>query len=297
MKILQCVPNFSEGRDPSFLSELELVLKEFPVKVLDLSMDADHNRADCTFLGDPDAVEACAVAVTSRAVELIDMRQHTGSHPRMGAVDVVPFVPIRDMTMDEAAAIARRFGKAFAEQHGIPVFYYEEAAASEARRNLVDVRRGGYEGMAEKLQDAAWTVDAGPQEFNAKSGVTAVGARMPLIAFNVNLETDDLEVAKKIANAVRHIGGGLRYVKAMGLSLEDRGIVQVSMNLVNYQKTPIHRALELVRAEAARYGVLVKECELVGMVPIEALEEVASYYLQIPGFNAKQVIEYHLLPD
>ena len=297
MKILECVPNFSAGRDPSFLNELELVLKEFPVKVLDLSMDADHNRADCTFLGDPDAVEACALAVTSRAVELIDMRQHKGSHPRMGAVDVVPFVPIRGLTMAEAAAIARRFGKAFAERHGIPVFYYEEACTSEARRNLVDVRRGEYEGMAEKLQDPAWTVDAGPQAFNERSGVTAVGARMPLIAFNVNLETDDLEVAKKIANAVRHIGGGLRYVKAMGLSLEDRGTVQVSMNLVNYQRTPIHRAVELIRAEAARYGVLVKECELVGLVPIEALEEVVSYYLQIPGFNAKQVIEYHLLPD
>jgi glutamate formiminotransferase len=297
MKILQCVPNFSEGRDPSFLSELELVLKEFPVKVLDLSMDADHNRADCTFLGDPDAVEACALAVTSRAVELIDMRQHTGSHPRMGAVDVVPFVPIRDVTMDEAAAIARRFGKVFAETHGIPVFYYEEACTDEARRNLVDVRRGGYEGMAEKLRDPAWIVDAGPQAFNERSGVTAVGARMPLIAFNVNLQTGDLEVARKIANAVRHIGGGLRFVKAMGLSLEDRGIVQVSMNLVNYQQTPIPRAVELVRAEAARYGVPVIECELVGMVPIEALEEVVSYYLQIPGFNAKQVIEYHLLPD
>jgi len=296
-KILQCVPNFSEGRDPSFLTELELVLKEFPVNVLDLSMDADHNRADCTFLGDPDAVEACATAVASRAVELIDMRQHRGSHPRMGAVDVVPFVPIRGLTMAEAVAIARRFGKAFAERHGIPVFYYEEACTSEARRNLADVRRGEYEGMAEKLQDPAWAVDAGPQVLNERSGVTAVGARMPLVAFNVNLQTDDLEVAKKIANAVRHTGGGLRYVKAMGLSLEDRGIVQVSMNLVDYRRTPIHRALELIRAEAARYGVLVKECELVGMVPIEALEEVVSYYLQIPGFNAKQVIEYHLLPD
>jgi glutamate formiminotransferase / 5-formyltetrahydrofolate cyclo-ligase len=297
MKILQCVPNFSEGRDLGFLNELELVLKEFPVKVLDLSRDADHNRADCTFLGEPDAVEACALAVTSRAVELIDMRRHEGSHPRMGAVDVVPFVPIRGLTMDDAVAIARRFGTAFAERHGIPVFFYEEAASGESRRNLVDVRRGGYEGMAEKLQDPAWIVDAGPQAFNEKSGVTAVGARMPLIAFNVNLQTGDLEVARKIANAVRNVGGGLHYVKAMGLSLADRGIVQVSMNLVDYRRTPIHRAVELVRVEAARYGVLVTECELVGMVPIEALEEVVSYYLQIPDFNVKQVIEYHLLPD
>lgn len=297
MKILQCVPNFSEGRNPNFLKELETVLKQFPVKILDLSMDKDHNRADATFLGSPEAVEACAMAVTSRAVELIDMRNHKGSHPRMGAVDVIPFVPIRGMTMEEAVGIARRFGRAFAEKHRIPVFFYEEACTSEARRNLADIRKGEYEGMPKKLQDPAWRVDAGPQVLNAKSGVTAVGARMPLIAFNVNLHTGDLEIAKKIANAVRHIGGGLRYVKAMGLSLEDKGIVQVSMNLVNYQKTPIHRAVELIKAEAARYGVLVKECELVGMVPIEALEEVVSYYLQLPGFNAKQIIEYHLLPD
>ncbi len=297
MRILQCVPNFSEGRDPSFLKELEVVLKRFPVKILDLSMDKDHNRADSTFLGAPEAVEAAAMAVTSRAVELIDMRQHKGSHPRMGAVDVVPFIPIRGMTMPEAVEISRRFGKAFAEKHQIPMFFYEEACTSEARRNLADIRKGEYEGMAKKLGDPAWTVDAGPQHLNEKSGVTAVGARMPLIAFNVNLHTSDLEVAKRIANAVRHVGGGLRYVKAMGLSLKDQGIVQVSMNLVNYQKTPIHRAVELVKAEAARYGVLVKECELVGMVPIEALEEVVSYYLQIPGFNAKQIIEYHLLPD
>jgi glutamate formiminotransferase len=199
--------------------------------------------------------------------------------------------------MAEAVEIARRFGRAFAERHGIPVFFYEEACSSEGRRNLADIRRGEYEGMAQKLQEPAWTVDAGPQVRSDKSGVTAVGARMPLIAFNVNLHTDDLEVAKRIANAVRHIGGGLRYVKAMGLRLEGKGIVQVSMNLVNYQKTPIHRAVELIKTEAARYGVLVKECELVGMMPIEALEEVASYYLQIPGFSAKQVIEYHLIPE
>lgn len=297
MKILECVPNFSEGRDPGFLGELEAVLERFPVRVLDLSMDADHNRADCTFLGEPEAVEQCALAVASRAVELIDMRQHTGAHPRMGAVDVVPFVPIRGLTMEETVEIARRFGNAFAAQHAVSVFFYEEACTDEARRNLADVRRGEYEGMAEKLADPAWTVDAGPQSLNERSGVTAVGARMPLIAFNVNLQTDDLDVAKSIAGAVRHAGGGLRYVKAMGLRLEDQGIVQVSMNLVDYRRTPIHRALELVRAEAMRYGVTVKGCELVGMVPLEALQEVASYYLQIPGFELTQVIEHHLLPD
>jgi glutamate formiminotransferase len=297
MKILQCEPNFSEGRDPNFLAELTEVLQPFPVKVLDLSMNQDHHRADVTFLGAPEAVEAAAMAVTSRAVELIDMRKHKGSHPRMGAVDVVPFIPIRGMTMVEAVEVARRFGRAFAERHGVPVFFYGEACTEEGRRNLADIRKGEYESMPRKLVDPAWTVDAGPQAFNERSGVTAVGARMPLIGLNVNLHTGDLEVARKIASAVRHAGGGLRFVKAMGLKLEEKGIVQVSMNLVNYQRTPIHRAVELVRSEAARYGVLVKECELVGMVPVEALAEVVSYYLQIPGFSSRQITEYHLLPD
>jgi glutamate formiminotransferase len=296
-QILQCVPNFSEGRDPAFRRELKLVLGRFPVKVLDLSMDADHNRADCTFLGAPAAVEECAAALCARGIELIDMRTHTGSHPRMGAIDVVPFVPIRGLAMEDAIEVARRFGREFAQRHGVPVFFYEEACTSEARRNLADVRRGEYEGMAAKLEDPDWAVDAGPQAFNERSGVTAVGARMPLIAFNVNLGTDDLAIAKAIAAAVRHSSGGLRYVKAMGLEVADRGLVQVSMNLVDYRRTPIHRALELVRSEAARYGVSVRECELVGMAPLEALAEAAGYYLQIPGFDSAKVIEHHLLDE
>ena len=297
MRILQCVPNFSEGRDPRFLDELRLVLGRYPVKTLDLSMDPDHNRADCTFLGAPEAVEECAAALTARAVELIDMRKHTGSHPRMGAVDVVPFVPIRGMEMAEAVEVAHRFGTSFGEQHGIPVFFYEEACTAEGRRNLADVRRGEYEGMAAKLQEPAWQVDAGPQAFNERSGVTAVGARMPLIAFNVNLATGDLAVAKAIAAAVRHSSGGLRYVKAMGVDVAEKGVVQVSMNLVDYRRTPIHRAVELVRIEAARYGVAIRECELVGLVPLEAIDDAVGYYLQIPDFAETKVIEYHLLPE
>jgi glutamate formiminotransferase len=296
MQILECVPNFSEGRDPGFREELEVVLGRFPVKVLDLSLDPDHNRADCSFIGAPAAVEECAAAVTARAVELIDMRRHTGSHPRMGAVDVVPFVPIRGLTMADAVAVAHRFGRSFAERHGIPVFFYEEACTSEGRRNLADVRRGEYEGMAAKLQEPGWEVDAGPQAFNERSGATAVGARMPLIAFNVDLGTDDLAVAKAIATAVRHSSGGLRGVKAMGIDVAEKGVAQVSMNLVDYRRTPIHRALELVRSEAARYGVPVKECELVGLVPLEAMADVCGWYLQVPGLTSEKVIEYHLLP-
>ena len=297
MRILQCVPNFSEGRDPRFLEELERVLTRYPVKTLDLSMDADHNRADCTFLGAPEAVEECAAALCARAVELIDMREHTGSHPRMGAVDVVPFVPIRDIEMSEAVEVARRFGRSFAELHGIPVFFYEEACTSEGRRNLADVRRGEYEGMAAKLAQPDWQVDAGPRAFNERSGVTAVGARMPLVAFNVNLATGDLAVAKEIAAAVRHSSGGLRYVKAMGVDVAEEGVVQVSMNLVDFRRTPIHRAVELVRREAARYGVAVRECELVGLVPLEAVGDTFAWYLQISGFADTKVIERHLLPE
>jgi glutamate formiminotransferase len=296
MQILECVPNFSEGRDPAFRDELELVLGRYPVQVLDLSLDPDHNRADCTFIGSPEAVEECAAAVTARAVELIDMRRHTGSHPRMGAVDVVPFVPIRGLTMDDAVAIAHRFGESFAERHGIPVFFYEEACTSEGRRNLADVRRGEYEGMSAKLRNPEWVVDAGPQAFNERSGVTAVGARMPLIAFNVDLGTNDLAVAKAIATAVRHSSGGLRGVKAMGIEVAEKDLVQVSMNLVDYRRTPIHRAVELVRIEAARYGVPIKECELVGLVPLEAMADAFGWYLQVPGVAAEKVIEYHLLP-
>jgi glutamate formiminotransferase / 5-formyltetrahydrofolate cyclo-ligase len=297
MQILECVPNFSEGRDPRFAEELKRVLGRHPVKVLDLAMERDHNRSEVTFLGSPDAVEDAAMAVATRALELIDMRQHKGSHPRMGAVDVVPFVPVRGMTMAEAVELARRFGRAFAEAHQVPVFFYEEACTSEARRHLAEIRTSEYEGMLKRLQDPAWRVDAGPQRLNERSGVTAVGARMPLIAFTVQLHTGDFEIAKQIANAVRNVSGGLRFVKAMGLRTEEPGVVQIAMTLANYQRTPIHRALELIRTEAARYGISVKGCGFNGMVPIEALEEVVSYYLQVPGFHSRQIIEYHLLPE
>jgi len=276
---------------------VKTVLTRYPVKVLDVSMSAGYNRAEATFLGAPEAVEAAATAVAARALDLIDMRIHRGSHPRMGAVDVVPFVPLRGMSMAEAVEIARRFGRALAATHQVSVVFYEEACTAEARRSLSDIRKGEYEGMAKKLQDPAWTVDAGPQTLNERSGVTAVGARMPLLTLNVNLHSQDGEVARKIANAVRCVGGGLRFVRAIGSPLGDRRTAQVSLSLLNYQKTPIHRALELIKIEAARYGVAVKDCELVGMLPVEALEEVVRYYLQIPGFTSKQIIEFHLPPD
>lgn len=298
MKIMECVPNFSEGRDESKISAIvEAIRNVSEVKLLNVQTDKDHNRSVITFIGNPESVQKAAFEGASRAIRLIDMRSHKGSHPRMGAVDVIPFVPIVGMEMSEAVELSRNFGKKLGELHNIPVYFYEESAAEDKRRNLADIRKGEYEGLPDKLKDPAWKPDAGSTEFNAASGATVVGARFPLIAFNVNLNTPDVEIAQKIAKAIRHIGGGLRYVKAMGVKLSDKNLAQVSMNLVNYQKTPIHRAVELIRAEAARYGVTIKECELVGLMPMCALEEVVSYYLQIPDFSAKSIIEYHLLPE
>jgi len=297
MKILECVPNFSEGRDRAVIERIVAEVQAVSgVKLLDVQADPDHHRSVVTFLGEAGAVERAALGAACKAVELIDMRQHKGSHPRMGAVDVVPFVPILGSAMGDALAVAHRFAEAFAAACQVPIYYYEEAATIEERRNLADVRRGEYEGLAARLADPLWQPDVGPATLNARSGATAVGARFPLIAFNVNLDTDDLEIAKQIARAVRQSSGGLRYVKAMGVKLEERGLAQVSMNLVNYEKTPIHRAVELIRTEARRYGVGIRECELVGMVPLAALEEVVGYYLQIPGFSVRQVIETALLP-
>jgi glutamate formiminotransferase len=229
-----------------------------------------------------------------KAIELIDMREHQGAHPRMGAVDVVPFIPLRDLTTQEAVQLARRLGESLGEA-GVPVYYYEEAASSAERRNLADVRRGEYEGLGEKLASAEGRPDAGPTTLNARAGATAVGVRFPLVAFNVNLDTTELAVAQRIADAVRYVRGGYRAVKAMGVELKDKGQVQVSMNLVNYELTPIHRVVETVRFEAARHGVNVVACELIGLAPLAAFEETIRHYLQIHDFAVDQLIETRLL--
>jgi glutamate formiminotransferase len=264
------------------------------VKIIDHSSDAHHNRSVLTYLGEPEAVLAATQAMAMQAMALIDMSQHQGSHPRMGAVDVVPFVPIRGVETQEAIAIARRFGQ-FIGAQGVPVYYYEDAATRPERANLVDVRRGEYEGLAAKLRDPAWQPDEGPAVFNPQSGALITGVRFPLVAFNVNLRTTDLALAERIARAVRHINGGYRYVRAIGLALEDQGLVQVSMNLTHYTKTPIPRVLETVRAEAARYGVSVAGTELIGPVPLGALDEVVKYYLQAHDFTLEQIIETALM--
>ncbi|HZJ03427.1 MAG TPA: glutamate formimidoyltransferase [Thermoleophilia bacterium] len=295
MQVLECVPNISEGRDLARVEQVVEQIRRAPgVELLDYSSDADHNRSVITYVGPPEAVLEATVALCRKAYELIDMRGHEGGHPRMGAVDVAPFIPLRGISTEEAVELARRLGHAIGEL-GVPVYYYENAATRPERRNLADVRRGEYEALPEKLAAAEWAPDAGPAEFNEKSGATAVGVRFPLIAFNVDLATTDVEVARRIANAVRAKTGGYVNVKAMGLGLEEKGQVQVSMNLVQYEETPIHRVVETVRFEAARHGVGVAGCELIGLAPLAAFEEVIRHYLQIHDFSLEQIIETRLL--
>ncbi len=295
MKILMCVPNISEGRNQTTIEAVvDTIRTAGGVKLTDYSSDADHNRSVITYLGEPQAVLAATEKLALKALELIDMTTHHGSHPRQGAVDVVPFIPIRGVETQEAIEIARRFGHFIGEQ-GVPVYYYEDAATRPERVSLVAVRKGQYESLATKLKDPQWKPDEGPAAFNAKSGSMQVAARFPLVALNVNLRTTDLNLAQTIAKGVRHLNGGYRYVRAIGLSLEKEQMVQVSMNLTNYLKTPIPRVLETIRSEAARYGVNVVESELVGPVPLGALEEVARHYLQAHHFSMEQIIENSLI--
>jgi len=291
VKKLMCVPNVSEGTDRSKIDQFAASITEDPgIRLIDLSSDKDHNRSVFSYLGDPDAVLAATKRLADSVFSLIDMRAHKGSHPRQGALDVVPFIPVGSMTTDEALPIAREFGR-FIGEKGIPVYYYEDAATAPERVSLVDVRKGEYEVLEEKLKDPSWYPDEGPAVFVPSVGSVQVAVRFPLVAFNVNLRTDSLELAADIAKAVRQRDGGYRYVRAIGLSLADSGMVQVSMNLTNYVKTPVHRVLETIRSEASARGVTVASTELVGPVPVGALEQVARHYLQAHGFSAGQIIE------
>lgn len=294
-KVLMCKANISEGRRKDVLERVAEAVRAVPgVTLADWSGDPDHNRAVYTMLGSPEAVLAGARALTESALAQIDMTAHSGEHPRMGAVDVVPFIPLREMEAEEAVEIARAYGR-WLGGHGVPVYYYEYAATRPEREGLPAIRKGQYEALSEKLKDPAWEPDEGPADFNPRSGATVTGARFPLVAFNVNLKTDDLAVAQTIARAVRHINGGYRFVRGMGFALEDRGMVQVSMNLVNYEKTPIHRVLETIRSEASRYGVQIAGTELIGSVPMGALEELVRFYLQTHDFTIDQIVETALL--
>jgi glutamate formiminotransferase len=295
MRALMCIPNISEGVRLDVVEQVvDAVRAVEGIKLLKVSPDADHNRTVLSYLGTPDAVLQATKGLARKAFELIDMAKHRGSHPRLGAVDVVPFVPVRGVGMDDAVEVAREFGR-FVGEMGIPVYYYEQAATRPERVDLPAIRKGEYEGLARKLADPDWQPDEGPATFDARSGAVVTGARPALVAFNVNLCTTDLDLANRIARAVRYISGGYRYVRAMGVELSDKGLVQVSMNVTNYQKTPLPRILETIRAEAARYGVNVAGTELIGAVPLGVLEQATRTYLQAHELDADQIVEMALL--
>ncbi|MCD6142081.1 glutamate formimidoyltransferase [Candidatus Bipolaricaulota bacterium] len=290
-KIVESVPNISEGRRRDVVEEIVAAAAGPGRRVIDYSLDPDHNRAVITIVGTPDGIEDGIVGLTGRALALIDLRRHTGAHPRMGAVDVVPFVPVRGVTMEDCVEISRRVGARLAAEYDLPIYLYEESARSPARRDLAAIRKGEFEGLAEKMLLPEWAPDFGPARPHPSGGATAVGAREFLIAYNIELSTSDLSIAKRIARAVRGSSGGLRYVKALGFPLEDKGIVQVSMNLTNFRKTPILRVFELVQREAARYGVNVTRSELVGMAPRQAIYDVAAMSLQLDSLSPDQILE------
>jgi glutamate formiminotransferase len=292
-EIVWCVPNFSEGRREDVIEKIAAEVAAVEgVKLLGTDPDPDHNRVVVSFVGTRAGVAEAAFRATSRARELIDLNDHEGEHPRMGATDVVPFVPVQGVTTADCVELAKEVGERIGNELDIPVFLYEKAATRPERENLAKVRKGQFEGLRDLIgKDPDRAPDYGPDAIHPTAGAVAVGARMPLIAYNVNLGTDDIKIAKDIAKSVRQISGGFRYVKAMGFELKDRGIVQVSMNLVNYKASPIHRVQETIRREAARYGVAVVGAEVVGLLPMEALVEAAKWYLQLEDFQDDQVLE------
>ena len=296
-KIVECIPNFSEGRNQETINELVAVAKSVPgVTLLDHSSDTSHNRSVFTLVGDLDAVAEAAFLLAKLASEKIDLTKHQGEHPRMGAVDVIPFVPIKDVTVEECIEISKKVGERINKELSIPVFLYEDSASSPSRVNLAAIRKGQFEGMVEKITQPEWAPDYGERKVHPTAGVVAVGARMPLVAFNVNLNTSDITIANNIAKIIRGSSGGFKYCKGIGVMLEDRNIAQVSMNMVNYEGTPLYRVFELIRIEAARYGVSIIGSEVIGLTPAKALIDCAEYYLQIEKFDyKKQVLENHII--
>ena len=295
-KIIESVPNFSEGRD---LKKIETIVNSFRgkkgVKLLDYQRDKDHNRLVVTVVGEPDPLKIALIEALGSAIEVIDLRKHKGQHPRMGAIDVIPFIPVKNVSMTEAVDFSIKVAEEVSEKYNLPVFLYEESAIRPERRNLADIRKGQFEAMADKIIQPEWKPDFGPQEIHPTAGVTAVGARMPLVAFNVNLNTNNLTIANDIAKKVRYISGGLPYCKGIGVELKERGIVQVSMNMTDYTKTALYRSFELIKIEAKKYGVNIVGSEIIGLVPMEALIDAAVYYLGIENFSMEQVLEARIM--
>jgi len=295
-KIVECVPNISEGVNTDTIEKcVDQIRSTAGCTLLQHTSDPSHNRTVITFIGDPEAVIEAGVKLAKKTAELIDLTKHKGAHPRMGCVDVIPFIPIREMTMEECIGLSRAAGKRIFEESGLPVFLYEDSASAPHRRNLASIRKGQFEGMAEKVKDPDWRPDFGGPGIHPTGGVVAVGARPPLIAYNINLNTPDIEIATKIAKSIRQADGGLSNVKAIGVALAERGLAQVSINMTDFTKTPLYRVTELVKAEAAGYGATVVGTEIIGLCPMAALIDTAAYYLMIENFDSSvQVIENHL---
>lgn len=294
-KLMECVPNFSEGRNRDNIEKIaDCFRSKDGVKLLDYTWDSDHNRSVFTLVGEPQPLAEAVIDAVGVAQQLIDLTKHQGEHPRMGATDVVPFIPVNNVTEEEAIALSKYVGEQLWTRYGIPVYLYEKSASQPNRQNLAEIRKGQFEGMVEKMAKPEWKCDFGEDKPHPTAGVTAVGCRPFLVAFNVNLDTSDVSIASKIAKKVRFLGGGLRFVKALGIMLEERNIAQVSMNLTDFTKTPIYSALEMVRMEAKRYGVNVIGTEIIGLVPQQALLDSVEYYLQVENFTSKQVLENNL---
>lgn len=294
-KIIECVPNFSEGRDKEKIESIADCFRgKSGVKLLDYSGDADHNRSVVTVAGEPEAIKYAVIEAIGKAIELIDLNKHSGEHPRMGAVDVVPFIPIKNVTIDEAIALSQEVAKEVGVRFNLPVFLYEASATTQHRENLADIRRGEFEGLSDKMRLTEWKSDFGPETPHPTAGVVAIGARKPLIAYNINLNTNNIKIANAIAKKVRHSSGGMRYCKAIGIYLKERDLAQVSTNLTDYTKTSIYSVHEMVRMEAKRYGVSIIGSEVIGLVPMTALAESAAYYLGIENFSMNQVLEAKL---
>ena len=298
-KLVECIPNFSvsKEKDEAVFQGLVDVAKSVPgCTLFDIQSDGSHNRCVFTLVGSPEGIEEVAFQLCKKAAETIDMTRHQGQHPRMGATDVIPFVPTMDMSVQECVEMSKRVAQRIWDELQIPSFLYEDSAAVPERKNLAKCRKGQFEGMPEKLLQPEWAPDYGERKIHPTAGITAIGARMPLVAFNVNLDTSDLEIANKIAKSIRGSSGGFRSCKAIGVMLEERNIAQVSMNMVNYEDTPLYYAFEMIRALADRYGVRIIGSEVVGLTPAKALIDCAEYYLKIENFDCrKQVMEYHLV--
>ena len=293
-KIVECVPNFSEGRNGKVIEKIADAFRVDGVKLLDYSADVDHNRSVFTVVGEPTELAEAVINAVGVAKDNIDLTKQSGEHPRIGAADVVPFVPIKNVSVEETVELSKFVGQQIATRHGVPVYLYEKSATAANRVNLADIRKGQFEGLSEKMKAEEWKPDFGNSEPHPTAGATVVGCRPFLVAFNVNLDTPDVEIATKIARRVRFINGGLRFVKALGVKLNSRNVAQVTMNLTDYTKTPVYAALETVRMEARRYGVNVIGTEIIGLIPQQALLDCVEYYLQIENFSSDKVLENNL---